>query len=212
MIGTKVSGRLDMLAIGPQIEAPHSPDERVSIPTVERFWKLLVGIVDEFSAGKELGDARTAGLDRRDRRRRRCVVIVVTAMVGNRDKSGETVPAGEWAQSTCGAVAVWRGEIESIVEDIRTPNASSTAGGEEPQSETPQGRTGFVRKGLERAVQATETHGHGDRQRGHPGHRRRARRQPSRSPTGPTPRSTTSRRHRTRSTRKPTPWRTRSSS
>ena len=36
-----------MLAIGPQIEGPHSPDERVSIPTVERFWKLLVGIVDE---------------------------------------------------------------------------------------------------------------------------------------------------------------------
>jgi hypothetical protein len=85
------------------------------------------------------------------------VLIVVTAMIGNRDKSGDTVPAGEWAQSACGAAAVWRGEIESIVEDIRTPNASSTAGGEEPQSETPQGRTGFVRKGLERAVQATET-------------------------------------------------------
>jgi hypothetical protein len=85
------------------------------------------------------------------------VVIVVVALVGNRDKSGETVPAGEWAQSSCGAVAVWRGEIEAIVDDIRTPSASSTAGGEEPQSETPQGRTGFVRKGLERAVQATET-------------------------------------------------------
>ena len=41
-----------MLAIGPQIEAPHSPDERVSIPTVERFWKLLVGVVDELSAGR----------------------------------------------------------------------------------------------------------------------------------------------------------------
>jgi dipeptidase D len=50
VIGTKVSGRLDMLAIGPQIEAPHSPDERVSIPTVERFWKLLVAVVDELSA------------------------------------------------------------------------------------------------------------------------------------------------------------------
>ncbi len=66
MIGTKVSGRLDMLAIGPQIEGPHSPDERVSIPTVERFWKLLVGIVDEFSAGKELGRcaARSPGSSR----------------------------------------------------------------------------------------------------------------------------------------------------
>ena len=38
-----------MLAIGPQIEGPHSPDERVSIPTVQRFWKLLVSIVDKHS-------------------------------------------------------------------------------------------------------------------------------------------------------------------
>jgi dipeptidase D len=52
VIGTKVSGHLDMLALGPQIEFPHSPDERVSIPTVERFWKLLAGVVDEFSAGR----------------------------------------------------------------------------------------------------------------------------------------------------------------
>ena len=52
VIGTKVSGHLDMLAIGPQIEGPHSPDERVSIPTVQRFWKLLVGVVDEHSAGR----------------------------------------------------------------------------------------------------------------------------------------------------------------
>ena len=41
---------LDMLAIGPQIEFPHSPDERVNIPTVERFWALLVAVVDELSA------------------------------------------------------------------------------------------------------------------------------------------------------------------
>ncbi len=85
------------------------------------------------------------------------LVLGVTALIGNRDESGETVTAGEWAQSTCGAVGVWRGQMEAIVEDIRTPNASSTAGGAEPQSETPQSRTGFVRKGLERAIQATET-------------------------------------------------------
>jgi len=84
-------------------------------------------------------------------------VILVAAAIGGRDKSDETVPAGEWAQSVCGAVGVWRGELEAIVEDIRTPNATSTAGGEEPQSETPQGRTGFVRKGVERAVEATDT-------------------------------------------------------
>ena len=48
VIGGKVSG-LDMLSFGPQIEAPHSPDERVSIPTVERFWQLLVALVDDLS-------------------------------------------------------------------------------------------------------------------------------------------------------------------
>jgi hypothetical protein len=85
------------------------------------------------------------------------LVLGVTGLIGNRDESGEPVTAGEWAQNTCGAVGVWRGEIEAIVDDIRTPSSTSTAGGEEPQSETPQGRAGFVRKGLERAVQATET-------------------------------------------------------
>ena len=49
MIGDRVPG-LDMLSFGPQIEAPHSPDERVSIPTVARFWRLLTGVVDELSA------------------------------------------------------------------------------------------------------------------------------------------------------------------
>ena len=49
VIGSKVPG-LDMLSFGPQIEFPHSPDERVSIPTVERFWKLLVAVLDELSA------------------------------------------------------------------------------------------------------------------------------------------------------------------
>jgi len=83
-------------------------------------------------------------------------VIVVTALIGNREDRSETVPAGEWAQNVCGAVGVWRGQVEAIVEDLRTPNANATAG-EEPQSETPQGRTGFIRKGLERGVQAAET-------------------------------------------------------
>ena len=85
------------------------------------------------------------------------IVVIVTAMIGNRDSRDETVPAGEWAQSVCGTVGVWRGELEAIVEDIRTPGSAGATGTEEPQSETPQGRTGFVRSGLERAVQATET-------------------------------------------------------
>ncbi len=84
------------------------------------------------------------------------LVVLVTVAIGGRDKSGDTVTAGEWAQSVCGAVGVWRGEFESIVEEIRTPPAVGT-GIEEPQSQTPQGRTGLVRAGLERAVQAADT-------------------------------------------------------
>ena len=83
------------------------------------------------------------------------LVLAATALIGRRDEEGETVPAGKWAQSVCGAVGVWRGQMEAMVEDIRTPSASSVAG-EEPQSETPQGRTGLVRQGLERAVLATD--------------------------------------------------------
>lgn len=84
------------------------------------------------------------------------VVLGVTALIGNEDDSGEPVPAGQWAQNVCGAVGVWRGELEAVVDDIRTPSAVATAA-EEPQSETTQGRTGLVRKGLERGVDATET-------------------------------------------------------
>jgi len=85
------------------------------------------------------------------------LVLVVTAAIGTGEDSGETVTAGEWAQSTCGAVGVWRGEMEDIVEELRTPSQFPASGAEEPQSETPQGRTGFVRVGLERAVRATDT-------------------------------------------------------
>ncbi len=84
------------------------------------------------------------------------VLLVGVGIAGN-DHSGETVPAGEWAQSVCGAVGVWRGELQDIVDDVRDPSSQTAAGSEEPQSETPQGRTGFIRKGLERAVEAADT-------------------------------------------------------
>ena len=51
VIGEKVPG-LDMVAFGPQIEAPHSPDERVSIPSVDRFWHLLTALINELSAAR----------------------------------------------------------------------------------------------------------------------------------------------------------------
>ena len=43
------------------------------------------------------------------------VVLGVTALIGREDDSGEPVPAGVWAQNVCGAVGVWRGELESLV-------------------------------------------------------------------------------------------------
>jgi hypothetical protein len=85
------------------------------------------------------------------------VVLVVTAAIGNRDDSDETVPAAEWAQNVCGAVGVWRGQVESIVDEIRQPPSRGSLGVTEPQSETPQTRRAFVRTGLDRAVQATDT-------------------------------------------------------
>ena len=39
---------------------------------------------------------------------------------------------------------------------FRTPSSANAAVGEEPQSETPQGRTAFIRKGLDRTVEAAE--------------------------------------------------------
>jgi len=48
VIGDKIPG-LDMLSFGPQIEFPHSPDERLSIQSVVRFWTLLVTLIDELS-------------------------------------------------------------------------------------------------------------------------------------------------------------------
>lgn len=84
-------------------------------------------------------------------------VTGVVALVGRDDSEDQTVPAGEWADTVCGSVAVWRGQIESIVNGIRDPDASGSLGVEEPQSETPQGRTTFIRDGLERTIEATET-------------------------------------------------------
>lgn len=40
---------MDMVSIGPQIEHPHSPDERVNIPSVGLFYKLLSMMIEEMS-------------------------------------------------------------------------------------------------------------------------------------------------------------------
>ena len=48
IIGEKYPGT-DMISFGPQIEFPHSPDERVLIPSVERFWRLLTATLRELA-------------------------------------------------------------------------------------------------------------------------------------------------------------------
>ena len=84
------------------------------------------------------------------------VLLVAGALIGGDDDSDETVSALEWADNVCGAVAVWRGEMESIVDGVRSAGQSGTAGSESG-AETPQGQSGSVRTGLEQALLATET-------------------------------------------------------
>jgi len=48
IIGEKASG-MDMVSIGPQIEFPHSPDERVNIDSVSKFYDLLVATLEELA-------------------------------------------------------------------------------------------------------------------------------------------------------------------
>ena len=38
---------LDMISFGPTIKGAHSPDERMNIPTVQKFWDLLVDVLAE---------------------------------------------------------------------------------------------------------------------------------------------------------------------
>lgn len=44
ILGDRVPG-LDMISFGPTIQAPHSPDERVHIKSVEKFWKYLLEVL-----------------------------------------------------------------------------------------------------------------------------------------------------------------------
>ncbi len=50
LIGEKIPG-IDMVSFGPQIEGAHSPDERVSVPAVARFWDALGRVLDRLSKG-----------------------------------------------------------------------------------------------------------------------------------------------------------------
>ena len=50
LIGEMLPG-MDMISIGPQIEHPHSPKEKVLVPSVGRFWQLLTGSLRRLAAG-----------------------------------------------------------------------------------------------------------------------------------------------------------------
>lgn len=49
ILGERFPG-MDMVSIGPQIEFPHSPDERVHVASVERFYRLLTSLLTELAA------------------------------------------------------------------------------------------------------------------------------------------------------------------
>jgi dipeptidase D len=48
IIGEKVPG-MDMVSFGPEIEWPHSPDERINIPSVAQFYNLLKEVLKELA-------------------------------------------------------------------------------------------------------------------------------------------------------------------
>ncbi len=52
IIGDKFPG-MDMISFGPTILGAHSPDERVQISTVEKFWKYLVAIIEHLAKEKQ---------------------------------------------------------------------------------------------------------------------------------------------------------------
>ena len=39
--------KLDMISFGPTIRFPHSPDEKVNIESVGKFWNFLVGTLKQ---------------------------------------------------------------------------------------------------------------------------------------------------------------------
>ena len=44
IIGEKYPG-MDMISFGPTLEGVHSPDEKIFIDTVPKFWAFLLGIL-----------------------------------------------------------------------------------------------------------------------------------------------------------------------
>jgi len=49
IIGDKFPG-MDMISFGPTILGAHSPDERMQISTVKKFWDFLVAMLERLAA------------------------------------------------------------------------------------------------------------------------------------------------------------------
>ena len=47
VIGDRCPG-MDMISLGPTMENPHSPSERLYLPSVEKIWRLMVALLDSF--------------------------------------------------------------------------------------------------------------------------------------------------------------------
>ncbi len=47
----EVYPKLDMISFGPTIQGAHSPDERLEIATVDKFWKLVVATLENIAKG-----------------------------------------------------------------------------------------------------------------------------------------------------------------
>jgi dipeptidase D len=50
IIGDKIPG-IQMVSFGPRIEEAHTPEERVYVKSVAKFWRLLTTLVDDLSRG-----------------------------------------------------------------------------------------------------------------------------------------------------------------
>ena len=46
IIGANIPG-LDMISFGPTLQSPHSPDERVYIPSVKKFYEFLIATLEQ---------------------------------------------------------------------------------------------------------------------------------------------------------------------
>ncbi len=80
-------------------------------------------------------------------------VLVVSAAIGSRDDTGESVRASSWADHTCQTIGTWEGDLEAIGDELRESNtaARQNDGGSGDHVE----RTVYVREAVDRAIQVT---------------------------------------------------------